>query len=158
MCVWPDWPVVWKAKPAIFEAKGRTLKEQGWKMVMAQDASLSDAEEAEPDNAVPSLKPGCQATAVRGDVKTKKTKPASRFSEASLIREMEKRGIGRPATYAAIMETIVARSYVREEKSFLVPRRAVKNLWTPWSGHSASWIWILPSTWKSVWMTWPAVS
>lgn len=110
-----------EGKTAIFEAKGRTLKEQGWKMVMAQDASLSDAEEAEPDNAVPSLKPGCQATAVRGDVKTKKTKPASRFSEASLIREMEKRGIGRPATYAAIMETIVARSYVREEKSFLVP-------------------------------------
>ena len=108
-------------KKAVFEAKGRTLREQGWKVVMAADASLADAEEAEPDNAVPDLKAGCQATAIRGEVKTKKTKPASRFSEASLIREMEKRGIGRPATYAAIMENITSRAYVKEEKGFLVP-------------------------------------
>lgn len=108
-------------KKAVFEAKGRTLREQGWKVVMAADASLADAEEAEPDNAVPDLKAGCQATAIRGEVKTKKTKPAARFSEASLIREMEKRGIGRPATYAAIMENITSRTYVKEEKGFLVP-------------------------------------
>ncbi|WP_165176876.1 type I DNA topoisomerase [Desulfovibrio sp. ZJ369] len=108
-------------KKAVFEAKGRTLREQGWKVVMAADASLADAEEAEPDNAVPDLKAGCQATAVQGAVKMKKTKPAPRFSEASLIREMEKRGIGRPATYAAIMENIAARAYVKEEKAFLVP-------------------------------------
>lgn len=108
-------------KKAVFEAKGRTLREQGWKVVMLADASLADAEEAEPDNAVPDLKAGCQATAIRGEVKTKKTKPASRFSEASLVREMEKRGIGRPATYAAIMENITSRAYVKEEKGFLVP-------------------------------------
>ncbi len=108
-------------KRAVFEAKSRTLREPGWKVVMATDASLADAEEAEPDNAVPDLKAGCQATAIQGEVKTKKTKPASRFSEASLIREMEKRGIGRPATYAAIMENITSRAYVKEEKGFLVP-------------------------------------
>lgn len=108
-------------KKAVFEAKGRTLREPGWKVVMATDASLADAEEAEPDNAVPDLRAGCQATAVQSKVKTKKTKPASRFSEASLIREMEKRGIGRPATYAAIMENIASRAYVKEEKGFLVP-------------------------------------
>ncbi|ATD82356.1 MULTISPECIES: type I DNA topoisomerase [Desulfovibrio] len=108
-------------RKAVFEAKGRTLREQGWKVAMAADASLADAEEVEPDNAVPDLKAGCQATAIQGEVKTKKTKPASRFSEASLIREMEKRGIGRPATYAAILENITSRAYVKEEKGFLVP-------------------------------------
>lgn len=108
-------------KKAVFEAKGKTLREQGWKVVMAADASLADAEEAEPDNAVPELKAGCQATAIRGEVKTKKTKPASRFSESSLVREMERRGIGRPATYAAIIENIISRTYVKEEKGFLVP-------------------------------------
>lgn len=108
-------------KPAVFEAKGRTLREPGWKVVMDADASLADAEEAEPDNPVPELKAGCQANVASGEVKTKKTKPAPRFSEASLIREMEKRGIGRPATYAAIMENISSREYVREEKGNLVP-------------------------------------
>ena len=88
---------------------------------MDADASLADAEEAEPDNPVPELKAGCQANVASGEVKTKKTKPAPRFNEASLIREMEKRGIGRPATYAAIMENISSREYVREEKGNLVP-------------------------------------
>lgn len=144
-------------KKAVFEAKGRTLREQGWKVVMLADASLADAEEAEPDNAVPDLKAGCQATAIRGEVKTKKTKPASRFSEASLVREMEKRGIGRPATYAAIMENITSRAYVKEEKGFPCPRRAGKSWWTPWWAHSAFWIWISPAIWKNALMTWPVV-
>lgn len=108
-------------KKAVFEAKGRTLREQGWKVVMASDEALSDDHEAEPDNAVPELKAGCQATAIKGEVKTKKTKPASRFSEAALIREMERQGIGRPATYAAIMDTISDRKYVQTEKGSLVP-------------------------------------
>lgn len=110
-----------EGKAAVFEAKGRTLREPGWKAVMDSDASIADAEEAEPDNPVPELKAGCQATVASGEIKTKKTKPAPRFNEASLIREMEKRGIGRPATYAAIMENISGREYVREEKGNLVP-------------------------------------
>ncbi|WP_241160262.1 DNA topoisomerase [Desulfovibrio sp. ZJ369] len=66
-------------KKAVFEAKGRTLREQGWKVVMAADASLADAEKAEPDNAVPDLKAGCQATAVQGAVKMKKNKARPPF-------------------------------------------------------------------------------
>lgn len=108
-------------KDAVFEARGLTLREKGWKTVMEADASLEDSEESEPDNAVPELAPGCQAVAMAGEVKIKKTKPAPRFTEASLIREMEKRGIGRPATYAAIMGNIAERDYVREEKGQLQP-------------------------------------
>ena len=80
-----------------------------------------EEEESEPSNPVPTMKPGTKATALAGYVTTKKTKPASRFTEASLISELEKRGIGRPSTYAAIIDTISSRKYVTSEKRFLVP-------------------------------------
>lgn len=109
-------------KQALFEARGRTLLFQGWKVLTAGDAATEDSEEAaEPENPVPVMKPGTKATALSGALLTKKTKPAPRFTEASLIRELEKRGIGRPSTYAAILDTIASRGYVKTEKRFLVP-------------------------------------
>ena len=108
-------------KEAIFEAKGRTLLESGWKILTAQDAALLDNEAPEPENPVPSMTPGVTVTARSGSVLTRKTKAPSRFTEAALVRELEKRGIGRPSTFAAILENIHARSYVTEEKRFLVP-------------------------------------
>jgi DNA topoisomerase-1 len=56
-----------------------------------------------------------------GKTLTKNTKPPARFTEASLVRELENRGIGRPATFAAIVDTILRREYVRVEKRQLVP-------------------------------------
>ncbi len=109
-------------KQALFEAKGRTLLSQGWKILAAADVATEDAEEAtEPENPVPAMKPGTKATALTGAVVTEKTKPATRFTEARLVRELEKRGIGRPSTYAAILDTIMSRGYVKTEKRFLVP-------------------------------------
>jgi len=113
-------------KQALFEAKGRTLLSQGWKVLADQEGgphSEGEGEEGEkePSNPVPAMKPGTKATALTGTVTTKKTKPAARFTEASLIRELEKRGIGRPSTYAAIIDTIASRKYVTTEKRFLVP-------------------------------------
>ena len=67
------------------------------------------------------MKPGTKATALSGVLLTKKTKPAPRYTEASLVRELEKRGIGRPSTYAAIIDTIASRGYVKTEKRNLVP-------------------------------------
>ena len=107
-------------KEALFEAKGRTLLSPGWKTLQQADIAEDDAE-AEPVNPVPAMKPGTQATAISGAVLTRKTKPAARFSEASLVRELEKRGIGRPSTYAAILDTVQQRGYVKLEKRNLVP-------------------------------------
>ena len=49
------------------------------------------------------------------------TKPPARYTEASLVKELEERGIGRPSTYAAVIETIQARSYVWRKGTALVP-------------------------------------
>ena len=110
-------------QPAYFEAKGRVLREAGWKKLLAGDEATQDEEsDADgPENPVPSLTAGTTLTAIQGTVNTKKTKPAGRFSEASLVRELENKGIGRPATFAAIVDTIMRREYVRTEKRFLVP-------------------------------------
>lgn len=51
----------------------------------------------------------------------KQTQPPSRYSEAGLIKELEKRGIGRPSTYASIMKTLVDRGYVEKEGRTLIP-------------------------------------
>jgi DNA topoisomerase-1 len=107
-------------KKAIFEARGRTLIQPGWKALVAKDQT--DEDEAEPDNQVPKLEAGQSLTAQDGKLITKKTKPPARFSEASLIKELENRGIGRPSTYAAILENIInLKGYLKLEKRQLVP-------------------------------------
>lgn len=78
-------------KQALFDAKGRTLLSQGWKILTAGDAATEDAPAegaegaAEPENPVLAMKPGTKATALTGVVLTRKTKPAQRFTEASLV-------------------------------------------------------------------------
>lgn len=128
-------------KQALFEAKGRTLLSQGWKVLTDQENGLlsegTEGEEhgKEPCNPVPAMKPGTKATALTGTVITRKTKPAPRFTEASLIRELEKRGIGRPSTYAAIIDTISSRDYVATEKRFLVPTLLGEKIVSGLCGH-----------------------
>ena len=110
-------------KEALFEAKGRTLVSPGWKTLQQGETAEDGGDNGEDDavNPVPAMKPGTQATALSGTVLTRKTKPAARYSEASLVRELEKRGIGRPSTYAAILDTVQQRGYVKMEKRNLVP-------------------------------------
>lgn len=121
-------------KEALFEAKGRTVVSPGWK-VLQQAEIAEDAGEDDTTNPVPAMKPGTKATALTGTVTTKKTKPAARFTEASLIRELEKRGIGRPSTYAAIIDTISSRGYVTTEKRFLVPTPLGEKVVSGLCGH-----------------------
>ncbi len=124
-------------RQAVFEAKGRTLLSQGWKVLADQEdcPDESGESEKEPSNPVPAMKPGTQATALSGAVLTHKTKPAARFTEASLIRELEKCGIGRPSTYAAIIDTISSRGYVITEKRFLVPTPLGEKVVSGLCGH-----------------------
>lgn len=73
------------------------------------------------DVEVPLLNKGDTLTVQEVSIDAKETQPPSRYSEAGLIKELEKRGIGRPSTYASIMNTIVERGYVAKEGRTLFP-------------------------------------
>ncbi len=95
-------------------AKGRVLKFDGWTRVQPQLRKKGEEELLLPD-----VKPGDVLTLNELDPKQHFTKPVARFNEASLVKELEKRGIGRPSTYASIISTIQDRGYVRlENKRF----------------------------------------
>ncbi|MEO3678548.1 type I DNA topoisomerase [Rheinheimera sp. FR7-31] len=112
------------------KAKGRVLRFDGWTKV--QPAVKRKDEE---ENELPDVKPGEALTLAELHSAQHFTKPPARFSEASLVKELEKRGIGRPSTYAAIISTIQERGYVRvENKRFyaekmgeIVTDRLVEN-------------------------------
>ncbi len=73
------------------------------------------------DTEVPKLSIGDSLSLKEVAVEQKATQPPSRYSEAGLIKELEKRGIGRPSTYASIMKTITDRGYVIKEGRTLLP-------------------------------------
>lgn len=106
-------------KDVLFEAKGRALITPGWKTLVQKDDS--EDEEAEPENSVPALKPGTPLTAQECKLLPQKTKPPTRYTEATLIKRLEALGIGRPSTYAAILDNIKTREYIKEEKRQLLP-------------------------------------
>ena len=91
----------------LLRTKGRVMEFDGYQKVWGQ---------AEDDVQLPDVKVGDALTLKKLDPSQHFTKPPPRFSEAALVKELEKRGIGRPSTYAAIISTIQDRGYVRLEK------------------------------------------
>jgi DNA topoisomerase-1 len=73
------------------------------------------------DTEVPKLSKGDILACSDVNIEAKQTQPPHRYTEAGLIKELEKRGIGRPSTYASIMNTIVQRGYVEKEGRTLIP-------------------------------------
>ena len=73
------------------------------------------------DVEVPKIAKGDTLTCKNVDIEAKQTQPPSRYSEAGLIKELEKRGIGRPSTFASIIKTITDRGYVIKEGRTLMP-------------------------------------
>jgi len=87
-------------------AKGRILKFDGYTRVLPQLVKPGE------DDVLPEMGEGERLDLLKLDPSQHFTKPPARYSEASLVKEMEKRGIGRPSTYAAIISTIQERGYV----------------------------------------------
>jgi DNA topoisomerase I len=92
-------------------ANGRVMRFDGWMKVMPP-VRKGDKE----DQRLPDLQSGTILKLLELHPSQHFTKPPARFSEASLVRELEKRGIGRPSTYASIISTIQDRGYVRVDK------------------------------------------
>ncbi|MFZ2319888.1 MAG: type I DNA topoisomerase [Pseudomonas sp.] len=87
-------------------AKGRILKFDGYTRAQPQQSKPGE------DDVLPDMQQGEALKLLKLDPTQHFTKPPARFSEASLVKELEKRGIGRPSTYAAIISTIQERGYV----------------------------------------------
>jgi len=109
--VFDDTKVTVKAGDCELTANGIVVKFDGWKKLFKKDK--------EELQALPELKVGEKLTKKKIESLQKFTQPPARFNDASLIKELEKRGIGRPSTYAAIISTIIDRRYVdQKDKKF----------------------------------------
>ncbi|HDN9005867.1 MULTISPECIES: type I DNA topoisomerase [Aeromonas] len=98
-----------KAGEFELKARGRTLRFAGWTKALPPMGRKGE------DSQLPAVTVGEVLKLVKLDPRQHFTKPPARFTEAALVRELEKRGIGRPSTYASIISTIVDRGYVRVE-------------------------------------------
>ncbi|MDR1081082.1 MAG: hypothetical protein LBQ79_09030 [Deltaproteobacteria bacterium] len=101
---------------AVFEARGRRLLAPGWRTLTPRDQAQDEKEDPELDNPVPALAEGASVSPSLGEVRTRRTQAPARYTQAALIRELERRGIGRPSTYASIMGNISRRGYVAENR------------------------------------------
>ena len=96
-----------------FAVNGSRVVFDGWLKV--------DTQARGEDTEVPKLAIGDTVAIQSVAIEAKQTQPPNRYTEAGLIKELEKRGIGRPSTYASIMKTITDRGYVLKEGRTLIP-------------------------------------
>ena len=107
----------------LFRATGSVLKFDGFQRVWRRDE-----EKERYDNSLPALEQGEQLPVVEFRREQHFTQPPPRYTEASLIKELEERGIGRPSTYAPTIEVIEERNYVRQEERRLHPTELGKTV------------------------------
>ncbi|MBS0376711.1 MAG: type I DNA topoisomerase [Proteobacteria bacterium] len=103
----------------IVRASGSTLIKPGYLAVYEVDRN--DDDDAEDGGRLPPLAEGDRARLVELNPEQHFTEPPPRYTEAGLVKALEERGIGRPSTYAAIIETLRARKYVEDERRNFVP-------------------------------------
>jgi DNA topoisomerase I len=101
--------VVVKAGDFELRTRGRVVRFDGFTKVLPQVVKKDE------DVVLPDMKPGQVLPLIQLNPKQHFTKPPARYTEASLVKELESRAIGRPSTYAAIISTIQERGYVRQE-------------------------------------------
>lgn len=105
-----------------FKASGRVLKFDGFLKVYAEvDEEKERKADEDKVQVLPALVVGERVPKDKESLEEKKTKPPGRFTLGSLVKELERLGIGRPSTYAAITKNIIDRGYVKEEKGKVVP-------------------------------------
>ncbi len=115
------------AKDYVFVARGVTVLFDGFTRIYEEESDDSEEGMA----GLPEMKEGERLTLLETTLNQRFTNPPPRYTEATLIRALETKGIGRPSTYASIVSTVEDRSYVRKEQGRLLPTplgRTVNNL------------------------------
>ncbi|MCH7736709.1 MAG: type I DNA topoisomerase [Chloroflexi bacterium] len=104
-----------------FRATGSVLKFAGFRSVYME--GRDDGEESDAKNSLPALSEGDALVCSDLEANQHFTEPPPRFTEATLIKLMEEKGIGRPSTYAPTIGTLVDRNYVERERNRLTPTK-----------------------------------
>src|SRR5688572_4378626 len=106
-------------RPATFRASGTVITFSGF--LKAYESGRDEPKDEDEERRLPALTVGQTLEATALEPQGHETSPPARYTEASLVRALEERGIGRPSTYASIMGTILDRGYVYKKGTALVP-------------------------------------
>jgi len=109
------------SRDAEFSAAGTVIVHQGFLKVYVESTDDDSTDDAGSERRLPNLSEGDTARATSLEAAGHSTNPPARYTEASLVRALEERGIGRPSTFASIMSTILDRGYVFKKGTALVP-------------------------------------
>jgi DNA topoisomerase-1 len=104
-----------------FEVSGKTIDFPGYLRAYVEGSDMPEAELADQETVLPSVVVGEALRCTDLEVKEHATQPPNRYSEAALTKALEERGIGRPSTYASIIDTIQNRNYAFKKGGALVP-------------------------------------
>ena len=110
-----------RAADAIFQVSGKTVEFPGYLRAYVEGSDDPKAELADKEAVLPSVAVGDKLECLELEPRGHATQPPTRYSEAALTRKLEEEGIGRPSTYASIIDTILARNYVFKRGNVLVP-------------------------------------
>ncbi len=106
---------------ADFRAVGKVILFPGYMRAYVEGSDDPDIGLADKETVLPALQVNQRLTCEKLLVDERQTKPPARFTEASLVKEMEAKGIGRPSTYANILSRIMQKDYVENRKGKLIP-------------------------------------
>lgn len=115
-------PAKFKAVNAVIANGDYAFKATGSKLLFDGFLKIySSAKEKEEDKILPDIKEGEELDLVKVEGEQNFTQPPARFTEASLVKELEDKNIGRPSTYAPIVATLLDRKYISKDKKSMVP-------------------------------------
>ena len=113
--------VLLDAGDARFRAVGKTIEFAGFLKAYSAEAVPGDSPVDAKERLLPKLSPGDGVTLESVEASERRTYPPQRFTEGSLIRELERLGIGRPSTWATIVDLVQTRAYASKRDGALVP-------------------------------------
>lgn len=116
-----------------FYVKGTTVKDAGWREVYGGELGSEDEDDSSDEPAagsvkLPELREGATVTIGRCIIRSGRTQPPKRYNEASLLTQMEKHGLGTPATRADIIEKLVSSDTIERQGNLLHPTGKGKQL------------------------------
>jgi DNA topoisomerase I len=106
---------------SVFKVSGTSIEFEGFLRAYVEGSDDPDAELADQETLLPQVRKDERLECRELQPKGHTTKPPARYTEASLTRELEQRGIGRPSTFASIIDTVQSRDYVFKKGNALVP-------------------------------------